>query len=149
MADQLIYLDVCVLSRPFDNQRQPRIRIETAALELILDHIRLKHLKLVVSPVHKAEISAIRIIDERQHLLHLLNELGIVLLTDSDSIRGRAEQLVDSGMGIADAAHVAYAEATQADFVTVDDRLLKQCHRVNLSIWSGTPQAFCDKEQLR
>ena len=31
-----IYMDVCALSRPFDDQRYPRIRLETEAVNLIL-----------------------------------------------------------------------------------------------------------------
>ena len=36
----------------------------------------------------------------------------------------RAEQWVARGLGAADAAHLAFAEESQADFVTVDDHLL-------------------------
>jgi hypothetical protein len=37
----------------------------------------------------------------------------------------------------------------QADFVTVDDRLLKQCRRVQATVWYGTPLTYCEKENLR
>lgn len=52
-------------------------------------------------------------------------------------------------MGIGDAAHVAFAEAANADFVSVDDRLLKQCKRLSVHVWYGSPLAYCDKENLR
>jgi predicted nucleic acid-binding protein len=52
-------------------------------------------------------------------------------------------------MGIADAAHLAFAEQSRAEFVTVDDRLVKKCHRVELAVWCGTPLAYCDKEGLK
>lgn len=32
----LLYLDNCVLNRPLDNQRQPRIRLETLSFSLVL-----------------------------------------------------------------------------------------------------------------
>gem|GEM_PF-1482095 len=38
---------------------------------------------------------------------------------------------------------------SRADFVTVDDRLLKQCRRVQATVWYGTPLAYCEKENLR
>ena len=60
-----------------------------------------------------------------------------------------AEQLVEHGLGPADAAHLALAEAAEADFVSCDDRLLRQCRRVESSIWFGTLMAFCDKENLQ
>ena len=31
-----IYLDVCCLNRPFDDQNQPRIRLESEAILIIL-----------------------------------------------------------------------------------------------------------------
>jgi predicted nucleic acid-binding protein len=63
--------------------------------------------------------------------------------------RKRAEKWVAQGLGVADAAHLAFAEQAQADFVTVDDRLLKQCRRLEPVVWCGTPQAYCDKESLQ
>ena len=58
-APKKVYLDVCALCRPFDDQQQVRIRLETAAVELILAHIRPAELELIVSPVHNVEIEAI------------------------------------------------------------------------------------------
>jgi hypothetical protein len=37
----------------------------------------------------------------------------------------------------------------KCDFVTVDDRLLRQLRRVKIGVWFGTPAAYCDKEDLR
>lgn len=34
-----VYLDVCALSRPFDDQSYLRIRIETEAVNLILSNV--------------------------------------------------------------------------------------------------------------
>ncbi len=129
-----VYLDVCALCRPFDDQQQARIRLETEAVELILAHIRQEQIKLIVSPTHELEIGAIKEAEERQHLLLLLKQWGASLPFDLPLVRQRAEQLVGLGMGVADAAHLAFAEAAQSDFVSVDDRLLKQCHRVNATI---------------
>ena len=63
--------------------------------------------------------------------------------------RQKAGELHQTGIGPADAAHAAYAELTGCDFVTVDDRLLRQLRRSKLRVWSGTPMAYCDKENLR
>jgi predicted nucleic acid-binding protein len=144
-----VYLDVCVLCRPFDDQQQARIHLETQALELILASIRDLDRELIVSTVHKAEISAIRDIQERQHLQNLLVELGAKIPFNMTVVRKRAEDLANEGMGVADAAHVAFAESAQADFVSVDDRLIKQCKHLMVNVWCGSPLAYCDKEDLR
>ena len=49
---RLVYLDVCALCRPFDDQQQVRIRLETDAVQLILTHVRQKNLKMITSPMH-------------------------------------------------------------------------------------------------
>jgi predicted nucleic acid-binding protein len=149
MSQKRVYLDVCILCRPFDDQAQARIHLETNALELILTHIRESALEFIVSPTHNAEINSIQNSEERQHLFLLLNELGTTPKWNLQAIRQRAETLSNAGMGVADAAHVAFAEYAGADFVTVDDRLLKQCQRLGLKMWSGSPLAYCDKESFK
>ena len=144
-----IYLDVCALCRPFDDQQQIRIRLETSAVELILAHIRQTEVELMVSSAHRIEIEAISDTEERSHLLLLLKQYGTPFEIDVNTTRQRSETLIAEGMGVADAAHLAFAEATNAAFVTVDDRLLKQCRRIGAKIWYGSPQAFCEKEDLR
>ncbi len=149
MSAKRVYLDVCAICRPFDDQQQARIRLETQAVELILASIRRESLEWMISPTHILEIDAIRQPEERQHLLLLIDELGTKPAYDLPPVRKRAEALSNAGMGVADAAHVAFAEAAQADFVTVDDRLIKQCKRMQVSVWFGSPLAYCDKENLR
>ena len=145
---QRVYLDVCALCRPFDDQSQMRIRLETEAVQLILSHVRSGDLALVLSPVHDVEIGAISDLIEREHLLSLLSETGTRTDADLQHTRQRAEQLVHQGLGLADAAHLAYAEEAEASFVTCDDRLVRQCRRLELDIWCGTPVAFCGEEDL-
>lgn len=144
-----VYLDVCALCRPFDDQSQMRIRLETEAIQLILSHVRSKGLTLLVSPVHIAEITAIEDGAEREHLLTLLQQIGQAMTVDLPRTRQRAEALTARGFGIADAAHLAFAEAATAAFVSCDDRLLRQCRRADVAVWYGAPIAFCDKENLQ
>ena len=143
-----VYLDVCALCRPFDDQTQMRIRLEIDAVQLILSYVRSGSLTLVVSPVHEAEISAINDPIEREHLLSMLQQIGERFETDRRQARERAKQLTEHGLGPADAAHLAFSEKTGADFVTCDDRLLRQCGRVHSHVWTGNPIAYCEKESL-
>ena len=63
-----IYLDVCSLCRPFDDQTYLRIRMETEAVSLILTKVREGRCKMYVSPVHFKEIDAITESEERLEL---------------------------------------------------------------------------------
>ncbi|MBI5875038.1 MAG: hypothetical protein HZB81_04210 [Deltaproteobacteria bacterium] len=71
-----LYLDVCALSRPFDEQSYIRIGIETEAVNLILSKAKQGDYILLVSPVHIKELNAIPDIFERVELLTLLEKLG-------------------------------------------------------------------------
>ena len=144
-----VYLDVCALCRPFDDQSQIRIRLETDAVQLIVSHVRAGNLALIVSPAHDVEIAAIDNLAEREHWQLMLRQVGTRVPFDLSQARQRAEVLVRQGLGVADAVHLAFAEQAEADFVTCDDRLLRRCRRIQPGVWSGTPITFCDKENLR
>jgi predicted nucleic acid-binding protein len=127
-----IYIDVCALSRPFDEQNYLRIRLETEAMNLILLKVREGKYKLLFSAVHIKEIEAISDVIERVELQMILDRLGEPIKADLAATRSRAEKLVRLGFGIADAAHVAFAEQLGAQLITCDDRLVKKClvHKV-------------------
>ena len=52
-----IYLDVCCLNRPFDDQAQQRVHLEAEAILLILNNCQVGVWKLVTSNALDAEIS--------------------------------------------------------------------------------------------
>ena len=144
-----IYLDVCALCRPYDDQSYMRIKLETIAVQLIFSAIGQNVYDLVYSPVHVKEISAISNQVERFELYHLLQDTGKFINVDKAQVRKRAEELVSTGLGVADAAHLVFAEAAEAAFITCDDKLCKKSRALDLAIWTGNPVAFCDKEGLR
>jgi predicted nucleic acid-binding protein len=51
--------------------------------------------------------------------------------------------------GIADAAHVAYAERMADVFITCDDKLLKKCKNNSLAILAMNPIEFLVYEDLQ
>ncbi|MBC2699931.1 MAG: hypothetical protein HF976_00690 [ANME-2 cluster archaeon] len=149
MKQKTIYFDVCALCRPFDEQKYMRIRLETEAVNLILSKVRDDNYKLIVSPVHIKEIEAISDTIERVELQMVLNEWGEQIHVNVAETRSRAEDLVNSGFGIADAAHVAFAEQAEVPFISCDDKLIRKCINQKINVWCGNPVAFCEKENLR
>ena len=144
-----IYLDVCVLCRPFDDQTYLRIRLETEAVNLILSKVKNEDYRLIVSPIHWEEIKVISETFERIDLQERLKTLGKSIKVDLAGARKRAEELCDLNFGVADAAHIAFAEQCGAEFISCDDSLIKRCSRHNIKMWCGNPVAFCEKERLR
>ena len=143
-----IYLDVCTLCRPYDDQSYPRIRMETSAVQLILSAVERKMFQLVWSPVHIKEIEATTDQIERIELLYLIEMTQISQNIDVQATRCRAEHLLTLGLGVADAAHLAYSESLQADLISTDDKFVKRSNVIKPAVWIGNPVAFCEKEEL-
>ena len=143
------YLDVCTLCRPFDDQRMLRIRLETDSYYLIMQAIKDIQYKMMISPVHAVEIGAISDVIERTELFGMLNNYGEKIIADMIKTRKRGEELHTAGLGVADAAHVAFAEASSDYFVTCDDKLVKKCQKADVDVEVVTPVKFCVKEDLR
>ncbi|MFO8019375.1 MAG: hypothetical protein R6U96_12130, partial [Promethearchaeia archaeon] len=105
---------------------------------------------LAVSKVHLAEINSIPNIYERIQLKTILDKFGMPTNVNILETRQRAEDLVKKGFGIADAAHIAFAEKSMASFfITCDDRLLKKCLNNKINIQCTNPVIFCEKEKLK
>ena len=123
-----IYLDVSCLNRPFDDQAQPRVRLESEAVTLILDEIDAGRWEQVTSRMAEIEVLAIANEVRRRRVLQLLPGSRMEL---GPTVFDRARQLVGNGLHAADAVHVAAAEALQTDvFLTCDDRLLGRCQQI-------------------
>ena len=148
-SKKAIYLDVCTLCRPFDDQGMMRIRIETDAYFLILQAILQSKFSLVVSPAHLEEVNEIADIQERHEILAIMDKLGTPTSTDLVLVRARAEHLHSRKFGVADAAHVAFAEMVSDVFISCDDRLLRKCKREPVSVSVMNPIEFVTAEDLR
>lgn len=79
----------------------------------------------------------------------LLHNLGEKLSPLGYKGKERTEVLIESGLGIADAAHIVYAEMVGAELVSCDDKLIKKSTKLEIAIWAGSPIMFCDKEELK
>jgi predicted nucleic acid-binding protein len=144
-----LYLDICTLCRPFDDQSLMRIRLETDAYYLILQALQDAKYAMVVSPVHIEEANAISDVEERREILAVLEKLGTAAGCDMAATRARAEYLHSRKFGIADAAHVAFAEATADVFITCDDQLMRKCRREKVGVTTVNPIEFTITEDLK
>jgi hypothetical protein len=119
-----IYLNVSCLNRPFDNQTQPRIHLESAAITLIFDRFDAGLWEQVASRMSEIEVLAISDPIRRNRVLQLLPE-RIMELTPE--VFRRARELVTRGLSAADAVHLSAAENLDVDaMLTCDDRFLRR-----------------------
>ena len=119
------------LNRPFDDQTQDRIRIESEVVLTILNRC-LCYWLLVGSEVIDYEISKIPD-DERKRRVEILISIAREkVIVDEDIVR-RASELEDIGLRAVDALHVACAERSVDVMLTTDDELLKKV-KINKNI---------------
>jgi predicted nucleic acid-binding protein len=121
-----IYIDTSAYNRPFDDQTQPRISLETQALNLVLQLVEAQALELVSSSILEYENSR-NPFAIRQEWVELQFQLAKSYQQINGVIVERAHELQQLGLGEIDALHVACAEAVGSDyFLTCDDRLIRR-----------------------
>jgi predicted nucleic acid-binding protein len=124
-----IYLDTCCLNRPFDDQSQERIRLETEAVAIILGRITQKQWLWLGSQALEIEIEHTPDFDQQSRMKRVAGFVKQVVEIGEKEL-GRARELEKLGFGAFDAVHLACAESGSADvFLTTDDRLLKTARR--------------------
>jgi predicted nucleic acid-binding protein len=130
-----VYLDACCLNRPFDDQSQPRVRLEAEAISLILEKFNQDEWEWIGSEVLHYEIEQHPDSENRERILSFLS-LSHRVVEITEKILKRAEELVATGFDSYDAIHLASAEIGKADvFLTTDDQILKIYNR-NKSLFS-------------
>ena len=133
-----VYLDTSVYNRPFDDQTQPKVFLETQAVILILQMVEAKLIELVSSSVLEYENSRNPFIVNQQSMERYL-QIATLRVLLNENIRGRAKQLEQQGIKAIDALHVACAEASQSDyFITCDKRLINRCQGLTLKAINPT-----------
>ncbi|MCD6169643.1 MAG: PIN domain-containing protein [Candidatus Latescibacteria bacterium] len=121
-----VYLDNSVYNRPFDDQSQPRIWIETLAFSLVLHLIEAGDLQLIASSVVGYE-NLRNPFPERREWVDRCLTLAKYSQPVNEKIRDRARELEKQGLRSMDALHLACAEAAETDcFLTYDDRIVKR-----------------------
>lgn len=124
-----IYLDACCLNRPFNDQSQERIRLESEAVMLILQRVQADQLHWIGSEVLTFELNQTPDIARRLKLTMLLSVITrTITLSEVEYLRG--QELESLGFKDMDALHLACAESGQVTtFLTTDDRLLRLARR--------------------
>jgi predicted nucleic acid-binding protein len=121
-----VYLDNCCYNRPFDDQNQLRIRIETEAKLGIQVMILAKKVELAWSYILDFENEA-NPFEQRKIVVRQWRTHAVVDTGETKEILEKAEELVKIGLKSKDALHVACAISLRCDYyLTTDDRLIKR-----------------------
>ncbi|MCL2633978.1 MAG: PIN domain-containing protein [Oscillospiraceae bacterium] len=121
-----IYLDICCFNRPYDDQAQIKIEVETKAKLFIQSLVISGRLELVWSYMLDYENSKSKFV-ERSRQISKWRKLAVEDIDDSIEIVKRADLLLKDGLKACDALHISCAIDSKCEFfLTVDGDILKR-----------------------
>ena len=123
-----VYLDNCCYNRPYDDQSQLRISLESQAKIAVQDKIRNGNIELATSYISFYENDENPYEMRRQNIRNFQNNHAAIYVSDkaNDKVQTLAAEIEKAGVKHKDACHVACAILSECDyFLTTDDRLLK------------------------
>ena len=130
----LIYFDNCCYNRPFDDQLQLKIRLETEAkLQIQKDIVQDKH-ELIWSYVLDYENSKNPFMEKREAIAPW-RDLAVKIIFETDEIINFAEKLKAKDIKTFDALHIACAVSANCDYyLTTDRKLLRsKINEINIA----------------
>jgi predicted nucleic acid-binding protein len=126
MKKQKIYLDVCSYNRPFDDQSQMKIRLETEAKLHIQSSIKEGEHQLVWSYVIDFENDN-NSYEERRASVEKWRNIADEYCPSSANILSSGKDIMKLGVKELDSLHIACAIESGCDyFITTDRRLLNK-----------------------
>jgi len=133
-----IYLDVCCLNRPYDDQTDDKIHLESEAILIILGHIENKDWVWFKSDVVDYEIEETPNMD-RKIRVKKMTRFATKNIKLNSKVLERGDELKRLGIKTFDALHIASAEIGKADILLSTDKKLvslgtKNAKKINVII---------------
>lgn len=121
-----IYLDNCCFNRPFDDQKQLRIKLETEAKLNIQERIFQKEIELAWSYLLDFENEA-NPFEQRRFAIRKWKNHASIDTDETKAIVEMAERFYQMGIKSKDSLHIACAISMRCEyFLTTDDELIKK-----------------------
>jgi len=121
-------MDNCCFNRPFDDQTQLRIRLETEAKLKIQENVLVGSYELVWSYILSYENNK-NPFQERQEQIAKWKNYSVEDIAEDSQLLKNAAILSSHGIKNIDSLHIACAIKAKADFfLTTDDGVLKKAH---------------------
>lgn len=123
-----VYLDMCCYNRPYDEQSQLKIFMETQSKLQIQHLIKAKKLKLVTSYMLRYECSNNPFEMRRNTIFEFIHKYTHTYVSNEhrSAIEMKAAKIMETGIKFKDACHIASAIYAKCSyFISTDTRLLK------------------------
>lgn len=142
----LIYMDLCCFNRPFDEQSNPRVYLETEAKLFVQNMIMDRKIDLAWSYMLDYENSANPDHDVKDSIARW-RKLSVRKVEQTEDILSTANRFKKIGLGTKDALHLACAASLRANrFITVDKGIIKKREQV-VEILIVNPMEFIQNQE--
>ncbi len=139
-----IYLDMNIYNRPFDDQVQVRIRLETIAIFSVLQRIKEGEFSLLWSFMIDYENSLNPYNNVRQEI-EMASALANETVVPDDFIIAKAREFETIGIRPRDAIHLACALKGEAEyFLICDNKLIKKSSELGINLKIMNPLKFIE-----
>ncbi|MCL2206432.1 MAG: PIN domain-containing protein [Treponema sp.] len=137
-----IYLDVCTFNRPFDDQNQLKIKLETEAKLFIQHGVVTGAYELVWSYILEYE-NRQNSYDDRRNAVYEWKSIAKIHCVENSTIIEYAEKLKNLNVRTKDALHIACSVYTDSDYLITTDKHLFNLKLDDIRIIS--PLAFLNE----
>lgn len=143
-----IYLDNCCYNRPYDDQSQLRVSMETQAKLEFQQQIRDGKLELAASYILETENAVNPFAAKRADIQSFIDHHTKVFVSDhmDAEVRQQAMEIMASGVKLMDACHLACAILAGCDFFLTTDRRLLKYHADEIRLMN--PAAFILEQEV-
>lgn len=138
-----LYLDNCCYNRPFDDQTQERIHLESEAILTIFQRGQEGIYKIVGSSILELEMERMKDVVKKQRVKDLY-KVAVIHVYYTEEIKKRSQEIMKlSKIRTFDSLHLAAAEEVKADvMLTTDDKLERMAEKLELKVRVMNPLKF-------
>jgi len=130
--------------RPFDEQTQDRVYIESEIILSVIAKCETGEWRLLISEALKFELSNDKDVERSEFITALFCE-GNDIFPITDEIKQRAAKFQNRGVKLFDSLHLATAEHANADaLLTVDDQFVNSAKRTDSRVKVVNPINFME-----
>ena len=139
----IIYLDNCCYNRPFDDQTQERIHLESEVILTVLKMGQMKKVSIVGSEILELEMKRMQDENKKRKVLDLYG-IADMHIPYSEKIKKRSAEIMSvSQIRTFDSLHIAAAEEANAEILlTTDDKFEKMAEKLELRTRVVNPLRF-------
>ena len=121
-----IYLDNCCFNRPFDDQEQTSIHLESEAKLCIQEQVMNNEVELVWSYILDYE-NYLNPFEERKNMVQKWKDRAVDDIVENDELLSLAEEFFKLGIKSKDSLHISCAIYAKCDlFITTDKSILNK-----------------------